>query len=147
LIAGGAVGTTELANAAVTPAKLQPPAAFTDANVPDESDSPCVIGSATWCNLSPGVNNRAGHYRDPFGVVQLRGVVARVVGAPNRPIFTLPAGSRPAKLEHQAAASSSGYTEVDVEPGGNVTSAITSGWVSLDGISFRCAPSGSNGCP
>jgi hypothetical protein len=152
LIASGAVGTGELANAAVTHAKLQQPAAFTDANVADPDDSDCMTGSARWCNLSPDVNNRAGYYRDPFGVVHLHGVVQKVADAPNSAIFTLPAGHRPAMLEHQAAVSSTGQAqEAQISPTGTVfmpgIAPGTGPWISLDGISFRCGPSGSNGCP
>jgi hypothetical protein len=63
-------------------------------------------------------------------------------------MFTLPAGFRPGKLQHFAAVSSIAIVEVNVDAAGPVTSSVpASGWQALDGISFRCAPSGSDGCP
>jgi hypothetical protein len=92
------------------------------------------------------VNEIVQYARDSAGYVHLRGLALRCgsVGA----MFTLPAGFRPGKLQHVPAAASTGIVEVNVDSAGAVTSPIPANqWQALDGISFRCAPSGSDGCP
>jgi hypothetical protein len=78
----------------------------------------------------------------------------------NRRIFTLPQGYRPAKRLADIALSNGTVARIDVDgpglsgqPAGAVSvdyptdSADVSSYLSLNGISFRCAPSGQNGCP
>ena len=69
-------------------------------------------------------------------------------------IATLPVGYRPDAQWVFPTVSDNEPGRVDVKATGNVE--IASGfpafadamvYVSLDGISFRCAPSGANGCP
>jgi hypothetical protein len=75
-------------------------------------------------------------------------------------IFTLPPGYRPAKREVHATLSNGELARINVDgpaamwqPAGAVSvdypakSDNLGLWISLDGISFRCAPSGANGCP
>lgn len=49
-------------------------------------------------NQSPDTNNRAGYYRDPSGLVYLRGRTRRC-GQANGAVFTLPLGYRPLRRE------------------------------------------------
>jgi hypothetical protein len=117
-------------------------------------------GAACFGNFDSGANNTAAFLRDPFGFVHLKGVVKCLGG--NIPpcfdsddIFILPDGYHPAKQEVFGALRSSGTTQnilgrVNVFDYGGVRVAggtAVNDWISLDGISFRCAPSGSNGCP
>jgi hypothetical protein len=112
--------------------------------------------------VNQGLWGTAAFYRDPVGVVHLKGLVQNP--SPNffEPIFVLPPGYRPDLNAVVSPAS-------DPEPAGGVRifiigqnaarpnqSALSgwimpfsvgNSWVSLDGISFRCAPSGQNGCP
>ena len=104
-----------------------------------------------WGSVSPNVNNSAGYYRDPFGRVHLQGIVSKCFSPPSGDtIFTLPPGYRPVKLQHHGTVSSDAFGAVNVDSSGNVFAVAgnygNAGWISLDGISFRCGPSGSNGC-
>lgn len=102
----------------------------------------------------------AAFYRDAGGVVRLKGLVRR--GTDVFPceddsfpgpisiddIFKLPEGYSPAATAIFANRSSNAPAELRIEADGDVVA--MSGdytWVSLDGIAFRCAPSGQNGCP
>jgi hypothetical protein len=149
------VVTRNLAPNAVTSPKIAgvAGAAFTDAGlvVPHPFVGNCFESVNRWEDLSANVNNQVGYYRDPLGFVHLQGVAVKCGSPPSGDtIFTLPPGHRPAKLEHHAAVYSSGAKEVQIHSTGGVTAASgpsPSDWVSLDGLTFRCAPSGSNGCP
>ncbi len=98
---------------------------------------------------------KAGYFRDPYGVVHLRGAVSCPGIAPDPPtnIFDLPAGYIPPLAEIFTAAGAAGPTEIQVTNGGAVLYQGTganpgaNGYLTLDGISFRCEPSGVAGCP
>ena len=71
-------------------------------------------------------------------------------------IFELPPGYGPEQVENQGTVSNGqiGYVKIIssgpvFSEGGGGSSFETNAkqWLSLDGISFRCAPSGQNGCP
>jgi hypothetical protein len=74
-------------------------------------------------------------------------------------IFTLPPGYRSAKRDVHVTLTNSKLGRVSVDGpdlglGGGAVLVETPStifdaqeWVSLDGISFRCAPSGQDGCP
>lgn len=79
--------------------------------------------------------NSVGYYKDPFGVVHLRGIAKD--GANGTAIFTLPAGYRPNKEMIFAAASNSAFGYVDIATGGAVVATGGNTWFSLDGITFR----------
>ena len=117
---------------------------------------------ACWTNTGAAGRNVAGYYRDPYGVVHLKGSVKRLTAAEcSVVIFTLPAGYRPVADENQVTSN----MPVDSGPWGLATITIVrsnappfSGQVTfmdgdfqhglfLDGISFRCAPAGADGCP
>ena len=115
--------------------------------------SPCGT-SNEWFDLSANINNEVGFTRDPLGIVHLRGIATKC-GNPSSgdTIFALPAGSHPAALEHLGTVSADAFGAVTVNANGSVTVAagnvdhLGGGWISLDGLTFRCGPSGSNGCP
>ena len=106
------------------------------------------------------------YFRDRDGVVHLRGVVKAVDGIPNTcgtvPGFDenivnvggMPAGYAPEQRALFTVSSNNAPGRVDVLANGTIsafpgypTYANMEQWVSLDGISWRCGPSGANGCP
>jgi hypothetical protein len=120
-----------------------------------------------WRNFDNN-HNSAAFVRDRFGFVHLKGLVHAFdtlqgfcvfSQVADTRIFTLPPGYRPARRNVFATITNNtlGRTNVDgpqtfVAPGAVSVSAPTTAanakaFLSLDGISFRCAPSGSNGCP
>jgi hypothetical protein len=128
--------------------------------VPGLSDTPFCVGNSAnpyWRNLGDHVNNAAAYGRDPSGVVHIRGLIQQCFGNPLAPevspvIFTLPPGFRPAREEVVLGVSSitAGFVRINVGPNGEVSTSNPPGdekWLSLDGISFRCDPSGADGCP
>jgi len=146
---GANVAPNSLSGADLDERSLALAGTFTDApELVDKLGDNCTATTPGWKNQSPDVNNRAGYYRDPVGIVHLRGGV-RNCNATTFTILTLPPGFRPGKLEHQLAnQNDTDETIVTIEAGGAVRNAeITDNFVSLDGLSFRCAPSDANGCP
>jgi hypothetical protein len=104
------------------------------------------------------------YFRDREGVVHLRGLVRANdgdiinCGDVSSTFFMayLPAGYLPEAWALHTASSNNEPARVDVRPEGGVVLegggsypswADAKAWVSLDGISFRCAPSGQDGCP
>jgi hypothetical protein len=117
----------------------------------EHSDFGCPFDETSWHNSDPTVNETTGYWRDPFGVVHLRGFAIRC-GTAETTIFTLPPGFRPGKLEHFIAFMENPTPEtglVTVEAKGDIVASevTTNNSIALDGITFKCAPSGSNGCP
>jgi hypothetical protein len=114
----------------------------------------CTATPDQWLDLSPNVNNPVSFTRDPLGLVHLHGVATKC-GTPGSgdTIFTLPSGSRPSKLEHFGTVAADAFGAAVVDPNGHVTVAAGNvdhgggGWISLDGLTFRCGPAGQNGCP
>ena len=109
------------------------------------SESACLVNFANcpWQNYGSGFQ-AAAFYKDPYGVVHLKGLVKCIPGNASTPaptIFILPPGYRPPATAIFTAFESSGAQRLDVgtdgtvfpvpEPTGDV------GFVSLDGISFR----------
>jgi hypothetical protein len=125
-------------------------------------------GFCSWGNFGAG-HNTAAFLRDRFGFVHLRGLVdaddistgCDFTENVDKPIFNLPAGYRPAAREALATITNGALGRVNVDGpayflalgdgavsvDAPTTEANAKQWISLDGISFRCAPSGSNGCP
>lgn len=118
-----------------------------------------------YCFWTPYGNpwSAPGYFRDGFGVVRLRGLARANNGddtdclpdsTQDGTMFTLPAGYRPQFDAAIATVSGNSPGRVNVRSGGNVeiepsfpTIAHARNWVTLDGLTFRCAPSGANGCP
>jgi hypothetical protein len=119
-----------------------------------------VIGSANepgfqngWTNFDPnGFFSTAAFYKDPYGVVHLKGVVKGGTVSHNSSgiIFMLPYGYGSEQDEVHAVLSNEGLGRVTIERGSSVSDGRTvayvhaappsnSAWVSLDGITFRAA--------
>jgi hypothetical protein len=126
-----------------------------------------------WSNYGNG-HETAAFFRDAAGVVHLKGVVAgaennvsgattcadAITLAPGNDVarrglavFVLPPGYRPAAagvfttLSNSALARIGAHTDGAISPAPPTTGANVGAWLSLSGISFRCAPSGHDGCP
>lgn len=89
-----------------------------------------------WQNGDPADSVTAGFYKDPFGVVHLKGVVYN--GAAGTTIFTLPVGYRPSKTVIGTVSQSGVAAELFVGSNGSVsliTSSSAAAWI--DGVTFR----------
>jgi hypothetical protein len=101
-------------------------------------------GSHVWTNLG-GVHNTVAFYRDPLGVVHLKGVAKCILqdNCSTASIFTLPPEYRPAAQEAFPVLTGTGLARVDVTSTGVAVlrspSVLTHDWVTLDGITFRAA--------
>jgi hypothetical protein len=101
-------------------------------------------GPIPWWGNFGSVHNSVAFYKDPLGVVHLRGI-AKCVSFPscsNITIFILPPGYHPVAQEaFPVLTSATGANpRVDVTSSGAVVLRIevpTDGWLSLDGITFR----------
>jgi hypothetical protein len=113
-------------------------------------------------NYDPANFDSAGISRDAAGFVHFKGLIKAVDGtgflcspSGNVHFFDLPAGYWPAKRQVLVTLSNNKLARVGVNAAGqvfldfptdnNFTDAQQ--WISLDGLSFRCAPSGQDGCP
>lgn len=128
----------------------------------------CIAGdgadNSRWGNSSYVANYGYGdpaYYRDREGVVRLRGLAAcadhgsSTWCSDNRfTLFYLPPGYRPYGLIalHAIAGTGAGSGDhyINIFPDGRVRAdgspALKNSFISLDGLSFRCYPQGSNGC-
>jgi len=95
---------------------------------------------------------KAGFVRDAFGIVHLQGLVAS--GVYGCAVFQLPPGYRPGARQIFATVAGNTLGRVDIVGTNTSLAGLivpkeigNNAFVSLSGITFRCAPSGSNGCP
>jgi hypothetical protein len=96
-----------------------------------------------WVNYGPTLYETTAFYKDPLGVVHLKGTVENG----NTTIFTLPVGYRPAKSQFFPTVASNAFGDVLVRgltEGGaagqvHFNAGNPSLFVSLSGISFRAA--------
>jgi len=150
-IANGGVTSEDLGGSSVTASKLNAPASFTTAGLPDAFGTCAGVGDS-WGSFSPDVNNSVSYYRDPFGIVHLRGIAVRC-GAAGTTILTLPAGYRPDRQQIPTVWSqNTGAWRLSIGGNGAVEPFPAAGvpagtWISLDSVTFRCGPSGADGCP
>jgi hypothetical protein len=150
------VGTEQIKDAAVTPAKLSGAAR--------PSGAAFTLALPPSCNEGdhPGWRSRrddpVGYYRDPSGFVHLEGrAVACEDGA--RTMFLLPRGYQPRDLrdfpvrvgEDESAGETDTFTWLRLfpDPGFvHISGSVRAGeGVGLSGVSFRCWPPGRDGCP
>ena len=89
-----------------------------------------------WGNYG-GSYNTAGYYRDGDGVVHLRGLVTGGTYGDSATLFTLPIGFRPEGRKLFSTITDNNFGRLDITTAGQVIPYIGSGWVSLDGISFK----------
>lgn len=100
-----------------------------------------VTFAGLWANTNAATNNSAGFWRDPWGIVHLKGVVD--TGVANSTIFTLPVGYRPERNEvfvvwnSALVAGRVTVTSAGVVTESNSTRANAAQFLSLDGITFR----------
>ena len=102
-----------------------------------------------WMVPGPAAYGTVGFYRDSSGFVHLTGEPLACGAAP-QVMFTLPPGYRPADRDFFNAflGRDTLVARVFVEPEGYVlNNANPNDQISLGQISFRCAPSGQDGCP
>ena len=157
-IVNGQVKRRDLASGSVRADALKIPAQFTSAGLTDDPADDCGSGSLNgWVNIEPQTWNRVGYYRAPDGIVHLRGYT-KPCGSHNIAIFKLPPGFRPARNTLVVAnGPNGGRVEIfglDSPPesaihfkAGDVVPGDFDDPLSLDGITFRCGPSGKKGCP
>jgi hypothetical protein len=122
------------------------PATFISAGLPEHSGGPCFLG---WHDSSSA--DEVGYYRDPFGMVFLQGV-AKSCMAVSAGVLSLPPGYRPVRRHVFTTTfqdQGPGFQIIEVDPTSvNAPDAVlTQREVYLDGIVFRCGPSGVAGCP
>ena len=102
---------------------------------PEAFIAPTLINS--WVN-SGAPFNPAGYYKDPFGIVHLRGLVKS--GTVGTDIFTLPVGYRPANTEVLACVSNGAFGVIEPSAAGGVNATVgNNAYFSLDGLTFRAA--------
>lgn len=101
-----------------------------------------------WHNYG-GTQETVAFYRDAYGVVHLKGTaeIADAASCPNAPIFNLPPGYRPGKDEPfpSVEVGTNGFGVVTIAANGDVLRTSQND-LTLNGIEFRCAPAGANGC-
>jgi hypothetical protein len=143
-----------VADGAITPAKLNAGLQFTDAGLPQQPfGGGCPADANGWFNVLGG--QHVGFARDSFGVVHLRGAAVNCpIGLGNPTVIQLPAGFRldvpqPGLAEVFAGLrGGDSVTRVVVRGSGQVEVFIGAGEsISFSGITFRCGPSGQDGCP
>jgi hypothetical protein len=167
-----AVNTAEITDNAVNSAKVGADT-ITGADV-DESSlalgapafTPATLlnssGFCQWSNFDSN-HQQAAFTRDAAGIVHIKGLVQSDdaggdvcqygLGDGDENIFVLPAGFRPALRSVHPSVANNTFARINVDPNGTVavdpfvTEANAGAFLSLDGISFRCEPSGANGCP
>jgi hypothetical protein len=96
--------------------------------------------TAPFTNFDTVTFNGAGYYKDPSGIVRLRGMIAPNAAPVGSKIFSLPAGLWPAKRELLCGIADSNNTvDVRVYANGDVYRWASAGttWFSLDGLTFR----------
>lgn len=125
------------------------PATYIDAGLPDGLGG-CGShkGFVNWDLGSPV--ERVGYYRGPDGTVHLKGTGVQC-SPYDGVVLQLPAGYRPAGASYFLGVSpeSTERVQIEVSPDGAVVAFVANVVlpVSIDGINFRCGPSGSAGCP
>lgn len=91
----------------------------------------------SWVNFGLQYNP-AGYYKDPLGIVHLRGMIKS--GVLDTGAFTLPAGYRPANTDLFSVISNNAVGWLEVTNAGVVNPRFGSNvWFSMDSITFRAA--------
>ena len=151
----------KIANGAVTQPKLAPAEDWHEVGTPGEPpfSSPTNFGcdgTPLWQN-NASFDHTAAFYRDPYGVVHLKGVVKG--GDIGCAIFVLPPGYQPGEgyagySETHAVISNGAIGNLwiigsapDSAQGSVIARSGSNVWFSLDGVTFRCGPRGVDGCP
>ena len=99
----------------------------------------------TWKTPAWGTNwgnygnsyNTGGYYRDGDGIVHLKGLVTGGSYGNSATLFTLPVGFRPGGRCLFTVITDNAHGRLDITTTGQVIPYVGSGWLSLDGISFK----------
>ena len=150
-LADQAVGTGKIADGAVTSAKVAKLAPIQAAGLVTAVDCSSA-GPNQWISKNPDAFGNVGYYRDLDGQVHLAGTTQKCGSPPGGAVvFALPRGYRPQNTQEQTTPVIGGTaptTNVIAFDDGEIAVNVNSkDAVSLAGISFRCAPPGTSGCP
>ena len=144
------VRSKNIVNGQVKAKDLVKPAAVKSAGLPTNASGSCAETPGEWAEFDPVARGPLGYYRDVDGVVHLNG--AAVDCSTSDIIFHLPPGFRPRNpfeaalgLRNNGPAVSVDIVRATGEV--NVITAADGDVYKLDPVSFRCGPSGHNGCP
>jgi hypothetical protein len=88
-----------------------------------------------WKNTGPATDVTAAFFKDPYGVVHLKGLIYN--GTNDAPIFVLPDGYRPSKGVIQLVWRGSGSGKLNLLSDGRVQFQDGAAAASLDGVTFR----------
>jgi len=125
-----AVTASKIMNGAVTARKVAAPEAWHEVGATGEPSF-----QNGWTNDDALAEVTAGFYKDPFGVVHLKGLLAN---GTNGAIFALPLGYRPGKILAEVVTRNAGTVgTLEVGPAGYVIAVSGTGVLSLDGVTFR----------
>ena len=101
--------------------------------LPEQAVAPTLLNS--WVNFGAPFNS-VGYYKDPFGIVHLRGMLKS--GVAGSTMFNLPVGYRPQAQEVFPSISGNTIGRVDVATFGDVIMTFgASSFISLDGMTFK----------
>ena len=107
----------------------------------EDWNAPVLLNS--WVNYNAATHTSAGYYRDPLGVVHLRGTVKNGTTTPGTILFALPSGYRPATNIYIYGLSTDGATVwlvwyfIDTSGNVRIGGTVNNFLVSFDGGSFR----------
>jgi hypothetical protein len=144
------VKSKHIVNHQVKAKDLVKPAAVKSAGLPTNESGSCAESPGEWAEFDPDSRGRLGYYRDVDGVVHLNG--AAVDCSTDDIIFHLPPGFRPRNPFEAAIGLRNNGPPVSVDivratGEVNVITAADGDIYKLDPVSFRCGPSGEDGCP
>jgi hypothetical protein len=151
-IENNSVKSKHIVNGQVKQADLSSPEAFHDAGLPTIGPfNDCNSEDNAWAMVQQGGgSSTVGYYRDRDGFVHLTGQAVACGTVPDL-IFTLPPGYRPAAQEYfPVLVYPTGVETVEARVDGalrTLTGIENHEQLSLGTITFRCAPSGPDGCP
>jgi len=103
--------------------------------------APALLNS--WVNYNTATHQPAGYYRDPLGIVRMRGAMKNGTITSGTVLFTLPAGYRPSKYiygygySYDGAASSWAWFYIGSNGNVVIGGAASNVLVAIDGICFR----------
>jgi hypothetical protein len=144
----GAQGAPGTRGAPGEPGAGLSPATFIDAGLAD--GEPGCGAHQGFVNFEPATTEHVGYYRSPDGFVELKGTALQC-NPDSGVVFDLPAGYRPlgGVFFFGQIPTTREPTIVDISSDGEIFSGLPNVEipVSLDGITFRCGPSGVAGCP
>lgn len=128
------------------------PNSLRSAGLPIDNNETCTGVGDGWASDN-SYGQTVGFYRDPLGWVHLAGLIEKC-GNPTNQFFTLPSGYRPGPqntrlpmLVFSGSVGQMTILEIHGDGGVWVNGSGPNAMFELDGISYRCAPSGQNGCP